>query len=278
VPVRVVPHDALVRFLHILILLTQWSRVRPSHCSPQAVVSALLNAKADVQATDTASGSTALMYASAFGHLSIVRMLVEAGAQLSARDGNGHTALSIAEQYGQAAVAEYLGTARSAMERALHDDQEALLEAAVNGDVPTVSSLLETMDLPTEPIDPEGGETALILASGRPKCEGMVRSLLTANADVHARDHAGWTALLWASDAGNAATVKLLLSAGADVHAMDLDGNTALDLATLGERAQSTQHMRVAALLRAAAARGKTRSGQQLGSARAVESTACSVS
>ena len=246
-----------------------------SYAGHRAVVSALLKAKADVQARDAASGSTALMYASAYGHLQIARMLVESGggAALSAQDCNGHTALSIARQYDQAAIASYLGAAEAAQEAAQRSESEALLVAAGKGDLRAVMTMLEAMDLPEEPRDPVGGETALILVSRYAKAEGVVRALLTASADVHARDRAGWTALLWASDAGHAASVRALLGAGADVHAEDEDGNTAIDLATIGDRARaSAPHMQVAALLRRAAAAGKER---QEGAA---VSAACAIS
>jgi len=55
----------------------------------------------------------------------------------------------------------------------------------------------------------------------------VVRLLLDAGADVHARSESGWTALVSAAGSGNIDVVQMLLDAGADPNADDNEGRTA---------------------------------------------------
>ena len=193
-----------------------------SYQGHRSVVSALLDAKADVQAQDARNGSTALMYAAAFGHLNIARLLVDRGASLHTTDSNGFDALGVAEQHGRPEVARFLRKAAELMAQ----KQEQLLEAATSGDESTVFSLLASQVEPNT-TDPEGGETPLIFASGKGH-EAIAKALIDAKADVDATDSAGWTSLMWASEGGHLSTIKLLLGARADPGVADADGNTAL--------------------------------------------------
>ena len=63
-----------------------------------------------------------------------------------------------------------------------------------------------------------------------------VRTLLSAKADVNARNINGWTALMYASKYGHPETVQALLAVEADVNAKSNDDKTALDAA--GEQAE----------------------------------------
>jgi ankyrin repeat protein len=63
---------------------------------------------ADVNARERLYGRTALMIAATEGHLSVVRLLVEAGTDLNVSDAEGSTALSLARSYGHLDVAALL--------------------------------------------------------------------------------------------------------------------------------------------------------------------------
>ena len=60
----------------------------------------------------------------------------------------------------------------------------------------------------------EAGSTALMVASEYGRTE-IVKLLIAAGADVNAKNELGWTALMWASRHGHTETVKLLIDAGA---------------------------------------------------------------
>ena len=62
------------------------------------IVRLLLKAKAPIDATRQADGSTALHNAAAIGHSEIVRVLIAAGAKVDARTSTGETALQLARQ------------------------------------------------------------------------------------------------------------------------------------------------------------------------------------
>lgn len=64
---------------------------------------------AQVNARDRLYGRNALMLAAAAGHAEVVRLLIEAGAEIHARDYEGATALSLAEANGHLDVVSVLG-------------------------------------------------------------------------------------------------------------------------------------------------------------------------
>lgn len=64
--------------------------------------------RADVNARERHYGDTALMWAAAAGHVDVVRLLIEAGADVRAVDNEGVTALHLARANGHAEVAAAL--------------------------------------------------------------------------------------------------------------------------------------------------------------------------
>lgn len=73
-----------------------------------AACEALLAAGADVNATDTGEGFTALMHAAAEGQLEVVKVLLQHNADRSRRDIDGDTAQSFAEKNGHTEVVKML--------------------------------------------------------------------------------------------------------------------------------------------------------------------------
>lgn len=96
-----------------------------------------------------------------------------------------------------------------------------LHDAAKNGDLDSVKKLLANGASFNEQDFRfiNGGQTPLMVAA----CHGhllVVKELLTAGAEVHARDNRSWTALKYAVSGGSTAIVLELLNAKADVNAM----------------------------------------------------------
>lgn len=118
------------------------------------------------------------------------------------------------------------------LQKLLGRDQQ-FLEAALSGDISTVTKLLDKgVDIETKASwDRLGMRTALQLMSdlGRDR---IVQFLLSRGADVHAKDEYGNTAVHMAAGHDYKIVVDLLLKHGADIESKDSDGNTALLHAT----------------------------------------------
>ena len=103
------------------------------------------------------------------------------------------------------------------------------LETAVSGGAVPLAKLL--LDNGTDPnAIVQNGRPLLQVAVIRRHPE-IVELLLRAGANVQASDRMGWSALHWAAMHGDDGIVKALLDSGANVHATDRHQNTALLLA-----------------------------------------------
>jgi ankyrin repeat protein len=226
-------------------------------------------------------GWTPLHLAVADGQEEIVRLLVEAGADLTARTDFNRTPLHVALQLRPEMVpvlrelgaqvdapsAAYLGDVAE-LRRCLDNGIEAgdrtsgvdlLSWAAFGGASATAELLLDCR------ADPDTG--ALHFAAGGARL-AVVRLLLEAGADVNRRDPAtGRTPLHAAIGAGSGGeareVVGMLLAAGADVNATTTDGASALDMSHVSaarhrraDDGQATAHDALAELLVANGATG----------------------
>jgi ankyrin repeat protein len=193
-------------------------------------------------------GWTPLHVAVAEGQDKIVRLLVEAGADLSATTEHGRTPLHVALEHApdqvevlqavgapvDAASAAFLGDVerlRAELDRGAHLSDpvtrvDLLSFAAGGGAVATARVLLE------HGADADGGALHAAAAGAH---VALVRTLLDAGADVNRRDtDTGRTPLHAAVAAGPDGdapeVVRVLLAAGADVNATTNDGASALDI------------------------------------------------
>ncbi|KFX86530.1 hypothetical protein O988_09522, partial [Pseudogymnoascus sp. VKM F-3808] len=135
------------------------------------------------------SSLTPLSWAAQKGHKSIVKLLMEKGAEVDTKDTKyGLTPLSWAALSGHGTVVELL------MEKGA--------------------------DVVAE--DRDFGQTPLFwaLENGH---EAVVKLLLEKGAKVDTKTYSGWTLLLFAKDNGDEAVVKLLMQKGAEVEAEDTE-------------------------------------------------------
>ncbi|MGO4170489.1 ankyrin repeat domain-containing protein [Novosphingobium sp. YAF33] len=135
-----------------------------------------------------------LFEAARIGRDDMITPLINAGADLEARDIKGHTALVLATYNGQETTTGLL----------------LGLGAAPDGDTVSGSPLMG------------------VCFKGHLR---IAKKLIDAGADVDQRNSAGQTALMMASLFGHRDIIDLLVSNGADLRAIDAAGNDAVSLA-----------------------------------------------
>ena len=234
------------------------------------LVEALLNREdADINAKD-ASGRTALMLAVMMGHVKVVKSLLKhSGIDLSIADDEDNGILFYAAKHGRIRVLKallekanrYINAQKKktgetpliyAIEKRKYpiamcllqqegiiasiqdgNKRTALMLAAQSGRLEVVEALLEREDAAINAKD-ASGRTALIEA-----CTAFVNSstdvalalLNTGKCKLDLKDSRGWTALMYASDKGNAELVGKLLDKGANQNLENRDKKSAADLA-----------------------------------------------
>ncbi|MBN2315462.1 MAG: ankyrin repeat domain-containing protein [Sedimentisphaerales bacterium] len=150
-------------------------------------------------------GETALLLAAKAGQTDTVRLLLEAGANINAKDDRGQNALHVMLDIRNASNNRY---------RLSKDTLELLL--AKGADVNAKDN---------------DGRTPLHLAAESADRE-IVALLLDKGADINAKeDKSGFTALHYAARLGKRNIAELLIARGADIHANDKQGHTPLYVA-----------------------------------------------
>ena len=158
---------------------------------------------------------TALMWAATRGHEAVVRLLLEKGADIDAKDGDGMTAFMEAADQEHETIVRLLLEKGADINAKDKDGKTALMKAAHYGQEAVISLLLEKGA--NINIKNKDKETALIEAVGYWKettVETIVRLLLEKGLDIKAQDQDGKTALTKAARYGHKGVIRLLTSAG----------------------------------------------------------------
>jgi ankyrin repeat protein len=191
------------------------------------IMQALIDAGADVNAKNARS-ATALHWA--VGDAAKVKLLLLAGAAVDVKTTEGRTPL-----YAAATIPAGLGAMRHLLEAGADANAETLggatpLFPAVNISAEMTRLLLDKGANPNQAT--RGGVTPILFT----RDASVVTLLLARGADVKARSKVGETALMDAAARGDLAAAKLLVERGADVNAVDHRGYTALILAAQYDR------------------------------------------
>lgn len=191
-------------------------------------VRAMIAADPALVDADDEHGWRPIFHAALWRHLPIVRLLIEAGADLSAHDGyvmhyagevpNNKAIVSLLIQYG----------GLEAHVRPTDDLSRQFLAAVFLADTARVRSLLGRHPHLATATDGRGDQP--IHHAARNGDTEIVRLLIEAGADVNAKNPRGHTVLYCAGGHGHLATTQLLLDRGADCDAkFTHDGKTLLE-------------------------------------------------
>ena len=170
-------------------------------------------------------GHTPLAWACQHRRTEFVRLLLQHGADVNARDKLSHTALWDASWWGYTEIVQLLLAHGADMYVA--DRRSGILPlhiACIAGHVAIVREFLEHMSVET--VVPSTQETPLLLAV---RHADTVKLLLEKGANVHIRrPKQRDTPLMLAASLGSPESVRLLIQAGARINEQDFRGYTAL--------------------------------------------------
>lgn len=188
-----------------------------------ASVSSLLVDQVDFRAGDE-WGNTALAKATLGGHVEVVRLLLEAGADPDGELDAECTPLMVTSK---AAIAELLIRA-GADPNSLIDGCTPLNAAAQRNSIEVAATLLAAGAKPDVLTEPHGCALSTAIAKGH---LDFGRLLIESGASVNLHPKKGWPPLMYAALNGREAAISMLIAAGADVHFRDNDGDSPLTVA-----------------------------------------------
>jgi uncharacterized caspase-like protein len=164
--------------------------------------------------------ASSLFDAAQYGYTETVKTLLDKGANVNVKDGDGRTALMIAVRYGHTEIVKVLLDRRADVNAKDNDGWTALIWAIGpvvwygqgGGHIETIKMLLDR-GAEVNAKD-NNGRTALMRAAWYGHTE-IVKMLLERGAEVNAKDKYGWTALMRAKQEIRRETVNLLKQAKA---------------------------------------------------------------
>jgi ankyrin repeat protein len=199
----------------------------------------------------SACGTARFFAAAESGNVQEVDRLLDAGADVDARDNQGETPLFSAAFSGSREIAESLiahGADINAMDRegstplhkAAYQSRRELVELLIRKGARVNAGTREGATPLHKAIEwfagTRRGHQALTSPAEIASMMGIVKLLLDNGADVNATDAFGVTALVLAASSGHKALVELLLARGAKVNDKDYEGAGALYVATIMDR------------------------------------------
>ncbi|RSL38004.1 hypothetical protein CEP53_015273, partial [Fusarium sp. AF-6] len=194
----------------------------------EAVMRLLLDRGAEIEAKDQ-RGQTPLVLATSNGDKATVQLLLDRGAEIEAKDREGWTPLFWAVVHRNEAIMRLLLSRDADIEAKDKEGRTPLFWAVVHRNEAAMRLLLNR-DADIEVKD-QRGQTLLFWAI-QSRHKAIIQLLIDRGANIEAKDEDGWTPLLYAAANGHEAIMQLLIDRGANIEAKDKDGQTPLVLAT----------------------------------------------
>ena len=189
-----------------------------------ATTATLIGRDGDIITARDQSGSTLLHHAAGFGSLATMTLLLDAGADVSAKNRRGSTPLHWAI-HDIAKVRLLIARGAAVNARQVEGRTPAYLAASLGDGTAVLKLLLEQGADPR--IATANGMTPLMAAAVRGDVAAL-RLIADKNVDVNAKDGAGETALMFAATSGSPDAVGFLLDHGADARVQSKRNETAL--------------------------------------------------
>lgn len=189
---------------------------------------------ANIEAKTVPKGLTPLLHAAQMGDTAAVQALIEAKADINARDKEQATALMLAVSRNVLETAKMFMTIREgAPMKQLFMPPEKSDKSPATANRLAVTRLLIQGGVAVNAVD-QDGDTVLNKAARLGDVE-LVSLLLTSGAEVNAINKTGRTPLMSAASLNFPECVTVLLAAGANSQIAAPDGKTALDIAKAGK-------------------------------------------
>ena len=215
----------LPAFFATLLLTTSWAPALATEAADAGLMAAIrsgdetevrlaLSRGADVTAAE-ADGTTALHWAVQADHETIADLVLTAGADVDAANRYGVRPLALACRRGNATIVKRLLEAGADANATLAEGETALMTAARTGVLEVVELLLDR-GADVNAAETWRGQTALMWAAAEGHAD-LIPTMLSHGADAAARSNKGWTALLFAVREGRIDAVRALLEGGADI-------------------------------------------------------------
>jgi ankyrin repeat protein len=172
------------------------------------------------------------------GNAETVKLLLEKGADVNARDNEGWHPLQLAAKRGDVEIVKLLLGNGADVNATNNYGVTALESAAYRGYLNVVKLLLEKgADVNAKDVD----KTAALTGAAKAGQTNVVGLLLDKGADINATNWSGDSVLMTAVEEGKIEVVRLLLARGANVNAEDMMGHSALDEAKKNANAAIVQ-------------------------------------
>lgn len=192
-------------------------------------VSILLHYHANLDSGTSRNGITALMYAAARDHVEVLKLLINAGADMNIADNEGLSASSWGAWNGCGAAVRLLLDAGADSRSQERDGKMLLHRASESGSVEIAQVLLDL-----------GANVLALDQEGKPPlhyCRNipMIDILLSHGANINSLDYNGRSCLHTAAERGHAGVIRYLIEKGATVYVEDEFGQTPLHAAIPNE-------------------------------------------